>query len=108
INSQVGEVLDYEREPSLKAIAVGGNKLSRGLTLEGLTVSFFARRSPQYDTLLQMARWYGYRAGYEDLTRIYTTGELIGWFADLALVEHRLREDMQVYEQMPGITPMEV
>jgi hypothetical protein len=108
INSQVGEVLDYEREPSLKAIAIGGNKLSRGLTLEGLTVSFFARRSPQYDTLLQMARWYGYRAGYEDLTRIYTTGELIGWFADLALVEHRLREDMQVYEQMPGITPKDV
>lgn len=108
INSQVGEVLDYEREPSLKAIAIGGNKLSRGLTLEGLTVSFFARRSPQYDTLLQMARWYGYRAGYEDLTRIYTTGELIGWFADLALVEHRLREDMQVYEQMPGITPKDL
>ena len=108
INSQVGDVLDYEREPSLKAIAIGGNKLSRGLTLEGLTVSYFARSSPQYDTLLQMARWYGYRAGYEDLTRIYTTGELIGWFADLALVEHRLREDMQVYEQVPGITPMEV
>jgi hypothetical protein len=108
INSQVGEVLDYEREPSLKAIAIGGNKLSRGLTLEGLTVSFFARRSPQYDTLLQMARWYGYRAGYEDLTRIYSTGELLGWFADLALVEHRLREDMQVYEQMPGITPKDV
>jgi hypothetical protein len=108
INSQVGDVLDYEREPTLKAIAVGGNKLSRGLTLEGLTVSYFARRSPQYDTLLQMARWYGYRAGYEDLTRIYTTGELLGWFADLALVEHRLREDMQVYEQVPGITPAEV
>jgi hypothetical protein len=105
INSQVGDVLDYENEPSLKAIAVGGNKLSRGLTLEGLTVSYFARRSPQYDTLLQMARWYGYRAGYQDLTRIYTTGELIGWFTDLALVEHRLREDMQIYEQMPGITP---
>jgi hypothetical protein len=108
INSQVGDVLDYEAEPSLKAIAIGGNKLSRGLTLEGLTVSFFARRSPQYDTLLQMARWYGYRAGYEDLTRIYSTGELIGWFRDLALVEHRLRQDMQVYEQLPGITPRDV
>jgi hypothetical protein len=108
INSEVGDVLDYEREPSLKAIAVGGNKLSRGLTLEGLTVSFFARRSPQYDTLLQMARWYGYRGGYEDLTRIYTTGELIGWFSDLALVEHRLREDMQVYEQLPGVSPLDV
>jgi hypothetical protein len=108
INSEVGDVLDYEKEPSLKAIAVGGNKLSRGLTLEGLTISYFARRSPQYDTLLQMARWYGYRGGYQDLTRIYTTGELIGWFADLALVEHRLREDMEVYEQIPGLTPVDV
>jgi hypothetical protein len=108
INTAAGEVLDYEREPNLKAIAVGGNKLSRGLTLEGLLVSYFARRSPQYDTLLQMARWYGYRGGYQDLTRIYTSGELLGWFADLALVEHRLREDMQVYEQIPGITPKDV
>jgi hypothetical protein len=108
INTQGGDVLDYELEPQLKAIAVGGNKLSRGLTLEGLLVSYFARRSPQFDTLLQMARWYGYRSGYQDLTRIYSTGELLGWFADLALVEHRLREDMQVYEQLPGITPKDV
>jgi len=108
INTAAGDVLDYEQEPNLKAIAVGGNKLSRGLTLEGLLVSYFARRSPQYDTLLQMARWYGYRGGYQDLTRIYTSGELIGWFTDLALVEHRLREDMQVYEQIPGITPRDV
>jgi hypothetical protein len=108
INSDKGEVLDYEREPTLKAIAIGGNRLSRGLTLEGLLVSFFARRSPQYDTLLQMARWYGYRAGYEDLTRIYTTRELADWFSDLALVEFRLRQDMQVYEKSPGLKPRDV
>lgn len=108
INSDAGEVLDYEREPELKAIAVGGNRLSRGLTLEGLLVSYFARRSPQYDTLQQMARWYGYRGGYEDLTRIYTTRVLAGWFADLALVEHRLRQDMQVYEQNPELKPADV
>ena len=108
INSDTGEVLDYEREPNLKAIAVGGNRLSRGLTLEGLLVSFFARSSPQYDTLLQMARWYGYRGGYEDLTRIYTTRVLADWFTDLALVEYRLRQDMQVYEQSPGLTPRDV
>ena len=108
INSDKGEVLDYEREPELKAIAVGGNRLSRGLTLEGLLVSYFARRSPQYDTLLQMARWYGYRGGYEDLTRIYTTRELAGWFADLALVEYRLRQDMRVYESNPELTPSDL
>lgn len=108
INSDKGEVLDYEIEPRLRAIAIGGNKLSRGLTLEGLLVSYFARRSPQYDTLLQMCRWYGYRGGYEDLTRIYTTGMLAGWFADLALVEHRLRQDLQVYEHIPGLRPYDV
>lgn len=107
INSATGEVLDYEREPSLKTIAIGGNRLSRGLTLEGLLVSFFVRRSVMYDTLMQMGRWFGFRAGYEDLTRIYTTSELDSWFTDLAFVEHRLREDIEVYEDQ-GLTPHQV
>lgn len=107
INSATGEVLDYEREPSLKAIAIGGNRLSRGLTLEGLIVSFFIRRSATYDTLMQMGRWFGFRSGYEDLTRIYTTAELEGWFNDLAFVEHRLREDIQIYESQ-GLQPHQV
>lgn len=107
INSSTGEVLDYEREPSIKAIAVGGNRLSRGLTLEGLLVSFFIRRSITYDTLMQMGRWFGFRGGYEDLTRVYTTSELAGWFSDLAFVEHRLREDLQIYESQ-GLAPYEV
>ena len=107
INSATGEVLDYEREPALKAIAVGGNRLSRGLTLEGLLVSYFVRRSGMYDTLMQMGRWFGFRGGYEDLTRIYTTAELSGWFSDLAFVEHRLRQDIRVYEEQ-GLTPYQV
>ncbi len=104
INSFTGQVLDYEHEPGLKAIAIGGNRLSRGLTLEGLLVSFFIRRSLTYDSLMQMGRWFGFRRGYEDITRIWTTAELAGWFTDLAYVEHRLREDIQVYEDM-HLTP---
>jgi hypothetical protein len=107
INSDTREVLDYEREPGLKAIAVGGNRLSRGLTIEGLLVSYFVRRSPTYDTLMQMGRWFGYRAGYEDLTRIYTTAELAQWFSDLAMVEYRLRQDIEIYEDL-GLTPVQV
>jgi len=107
INSETGEVLDYETEPNLKAIAIGGNKLSRGLTLEGLLVSVFVRRSATYDTLMQMGRWFGFRAGYEDLTRIYTTAELAQWFSDLAQVEYRLREDIQLFEHQ-NLTPLEV
>jgi len=98
VNSAAGEVLDYEREPGLKAIAVGGNKLSRGLTLEGLLVSYFIRRSPTYDTLMQMGRWFGYRGGQDDLVRIHTTPELQNWFTDLAFVEHQLREDIRIYK----------
>ncbi len=107
INSATGDVLDYETERNLKAIAIGGNKLSRGLTLEGLLVSVFVRRSVQYDTLMQMGRWFGFREGYEDLTRIYTTPELAQWFSDLAQVEHRLREDIQIFEQQQ-LTPLQV
>jgi hypothetical protein len=104
INSFADEVLDYEREPSLKAIAVGGNKLSRGLTLEGLLVSYFIRRSPSYDTLMQMGRWFGYRGGYDDLVRVHTTPELEEWFTDLAFVEYQLRQDIRIYQDL-NLTP---
>jgi Z1 domain len=107
VNSNTGEVLDYDNEPSMKAIAIGGNRLSRGLTLEGLMVSFFVRRSPTYDTLMQMGRWFGYRGGYEDLTRIWTTEELGSWFRDLSFVEHRLREDIGIYESS-GMRPKDL
>lgn len=107
INSETGEALDYDKEPRLKAIAIGGNRLSRGLTLEGLLVSFFARPSKMYDTLMQMGRWFGFRAGYDDLTRIWTTPELAGWFSDLAFVEYRLREDLRVYEEH-GLKPSQI
>ncbi len=107
VNSETGSVLDYEREPSLKAIAVGGNRLSRGLTLEGLTISYFVRRTVMYDTLMQMGRWFGFRRNYDDLTRIHTTLELAGWFNDLALVEHDLREDIRIYETQ-NLTPLQL
>ena len=107
INSATGEMLDYEREPGLKAIAIGGNRLARGLTLEGLLVSYFLRRSAMYDTLMQMGRWFGFRGGYEDLTRIWMTAELAGWFADLAAVEYELRRDIRRYET-EHVTPLQL
>lgn len=107
INSSTGEVLDYEREPYLKTIAVGGNRLSRGLTLEGLLTSYFFRSTAMYDTLMQMGRWFGFRSGYEDLTRIYMTSDLASWFSDLALVEYELRQDIRMYEAI-NVTPMEL
>ncbi len=98
--------LDYS-EPSVVAIAVGGNTLSRGLTLEGLVVSFFIRGATAYDTLLQMGRWFGYRTGYEDLPRIWMTPSLADAFRHLATVEHEMRDDIDRY-QRENLTPVDV
>lgn len=88
-------------------IAVGGGTLSRGLTLEGLIVSYFTRTSNTYDTLLQMGRWFGYRPGYEDLPRIWMQNSLAEEFRFLALVEDEIRKDMHHMERM-GKTPREL
>ncbi|MEU7950877.1 Z1 domain-containing protein [Micromonospora chalcea] len=98
--------LDYS-EPSVVAIAVGGNTLSRGLTLEGLVVSFFVRGATAYDTLLQMGRWFGYRTGFEDLPRIWMTPSLAAAFRHLATVEHEMRDDIDRY-QRENLTPTQV
>lgn len=104
--------LDYGRndddgKPIVETvIAVGGGTLSRGLTLEGLVVSYFTRSSNTYDTLLQMGRWFGYRPGYEDLPRIWMPDDLRRDFEFLALVEEEIRLDMRQLEAK-GITPSE-
>lgn len=77
-------------------IVIGGNTLSRGLTVEGLTTSFFVRGSRAYDTLLQMGRWFGYRKGYADLTRIFVTSDLFDFFYHLATVEQEIRDEIKV------------
>jgi len=106
LNSGSEDELDYELEPQLKVVVIGGNRLSRGLTLENLLVSYYVRPAMQYDTLMQMGRWFGYREGYEDLTRIYTTTTLAGWFRDLATVELELREDIARYDR-EHLTPVD-
>ncbi len=95
-NSSSEDRLDYENGPVV-AIAVGGNTLSRGLTLEGLSVSYFVRSVSAYDTLLQMGRWFGFRHGYADLPRIWMTDELAEWFRHLATVEAEMRRDIDIY-----------
>jgi Z1 domain len=94
LNSTTGEELEYDAKPDRQVIAVGGNRLSRGLTLEGLTIAYFLRTTTMADTLLQMARWYGFRTGYEDLIRIWTTEGIAQWFVELALVEESLRDSI--------------
>lgn len=78
-------------------IGIGGNTLSRGITLKNLVSSYFARRASSYDTLLQMGRWFGYRVGYELLPRLWTTPFLVESFRDLVVMEQNLRDQMNVY-----------
>lgn len=88
------------------AIVIGGNTLSRGLTLEGLVVSFFVRSANAYDTILQMGRWFGYRPFYEDLPRIWMTCEMRGHFHDLATIEEEFRDQLEDYRAQ-GLGPMQ-
>jgi len=94
IHGKSGEDLDYDKHPKgLCVIAIGGDKLSRGLTLDGLSVSYFLRCSKMYDTLMQMGRWFGYRPGYLDLCRLYATDDLQEWFKHIAGATEELREE---------------
>lgn len=87
-------------------IAVGGNTLSRGLTLEGLVVSYFVRAGRAYDTLLQMGRWFGFRRGYEDLPRVWLTASLYSQFRFLAMIEEEIRVDLERFE-LESMTPQD-
>ncbi len=95
INGTAKDALDYATPgAALKVIAVGGDKLARGLTLEGLCVSYFVRTTKMYDTLMQMGRWFGYRPGYLDLCRLYTSPDLVRWFSHIADASEELREEL--------------
>jgi hypothetical protein len=109
VNQRTGAAsLDYARhkEAGLRIIAVGGNSLSRGLTLEGLSTSYFFRNSQMYDTLLQMGRWFGYRDGYADLCRLWITDEAAQWYAHITSATEELREEVRRMRQQRA-TPME-
>ncbi len=124
INGEIADILDYREtdaivrqriqqgedvqweDRGISVIAVGGDKLSRGLTLEGLSISYYLRASRMYDTLMQMGRWFGYREGYNDLCRIYTTEELERWYSHIALANQELRNDLE-YMALTKSTPEE-
>lgn len=88
------EEINYGKyENGLSVIAVGGNKLARGITLEGLSVSYYLRTTRMYDSLMQMGRWFGYRPGYVDLCRLYTTEQLVNWYRHVTMATEEMRAD---------------
>lgn len=107
VNSRAND-LDYSNsgERGQTFIAVGGFSLSRGLTLEGLTVTWFLRNTMMYDTLMQMGRWFGYRGGYEDLCRIWMPREAIGWYSFIANASDELHEELITMEKAKATPEM--
>ncbi|MDF9832410.1 hypothetical protein M2103_000620 [Ereboglobus sp. PH5-5] len=107
INNRSTDRLDYAEYPNGRSlIAIGGLGLSRGLTLEGLSISYFLRNSIMYDTLLQMGRWFGYREDYQDLCRIFMKQEAVSWYAHISSAVEELREKFREMERR-GLTPLE-
>lgn len=98
--------LDYKpyEEHGYRVIVVGGNSLSRGITLEGLCVSYFYRESKMYDTLLQMGRWFGYRPGYGDLVKIWMSERTNDWFEFINKACDELRSEINYMNKL-GQTP---
>ncbi len=108
INGKSEDTLSYkeyrDNGRQFNVIAIGGDKLSRGLTLEGLTISFFMRSAKIYDTLMQMGRWFGFRTGYVDLCRLYVSDYLFRCFMDVSFATENLRDQisyMNEYEKCP-------
>lgn len=86
--------IDYSiHEEGLSVIAVGGGRLARGITLEGLSTSYYLRTTRMYDSLMQMGRWFGYRPGYVDLCRLYTTETIYEWFNHITMATEEMRYD---------------
>lgn len=104
-NSDNKESFSYEQNPDgLRVIAIGGNSFSRGLTLEGLCVTYFYRNSRTYDTLMQMGRWFGYRPNYGDLCRLWTTQEIIDSYGYISNVSNELKQEVSLMQNF-GLTP---
>lgn len=101
VNQKTGsKSLDYYnyKETGMRVIAVGGNSLSRGLTLEGLCVSYFYRNTMMYDTLLQMGRWFGYRDNYDDLFKIWMGEDAVGWYGYITDAFNELKKNLGIWQ----------
>lgn len=98
--------VEYLKNKPTNAIVIGGTSLSRGFTLEGLSISYFLRNTIFYDTLMQMGRWFGYRIGYEDLCKIYMTKEMADNFKFIIEATEELMRDFKDMEEAKK-TPLE-
>jgi hypothetical protein len=95
-----GQLAAMDKAPVF--IVLGGNTLARGLTLEGLVCTYFARNANQADTLMQMGRWFGYRPGYVDVCRLFVSEEINNWFKAITIANNELREEFDYLWESKG------
>ena len=100
VHQKTAVPLEYRNDQATHAIVIGGTSLSRGYTLEGLSVSYFLRNTVFYDTLMQMGRWFGYRPAFEDLCRIYMPEDRIDDFGDIIRATEELFNDFRLMAEM--------
>ena len=108
INGDSEDSLEYKENQNKEynVIAIGGDKFSRGLTLEGLSITYFTRETKYYDTLMQMGRWFGFRPKYADLCRVFIPNDLYRYFARIAFATDNLREQIE-YMSEKGLKPQD-
>lgn len=105
------EHLDFDKRPIWRVL-VGGNALSRGFTVEDLTVTFYSRNVGHAEALMQMGRWFGFRPGYRDLVRLFITTSVRDAFEAACRDEEYFRDELRQYATMvdgcPKITPADL
>ena len=105
LNSQTGDNLEYKKDSPKTYLTVGGNRLARGFTLEGLTTCYFIRDTNFADTLLQMGRWFGYRMGYLDCCKLFMTSDATKKFDSISRTVEELESMIQDLSRDPEKTP---
>lgn len=88
--------LEYRKDRATNVIVIGGTSVSRGFTLEGLSISYFLRNTIFYDTLMQMGRWFGYRNDYEDICKVYLSDDMIENFTQIIEATEDLFRDFKL------------
>jgi hypothetical protein len=94
INGDSEDSLSWKEKDPKKIIAIGGLTLSRGITLNGLVISYLYRNSTMYDTIMQMGRWFGYRDGYRDIVRLWCTSNVAYAYKNATYATQELKFDI--------------
>lgn len=101
VNTTGGTEVDWENSET--HILIGGEKLNRGFTVEGLTVTYMPRDAGGWnaDTLQQRARFFGYKRSYLGLCRLYLHAEVIEAFKSYVVHEKDIRKQLAAHRGQP-------